>query len=216
MKYNSTREKLLLPEYGRNVQKMVEYIMTIEDREMRSMAARQIVSVMGHLTNAPKDGGDFRHKLWDHLFFISDYKLDVDAPYPMPERPEEPIPPQKPSYPHQRINYKQYGKSVELMIEKTVEYEDGPEKETLTRYIANHLKKMYMNWNRESVQDDLIAKHLEMLSNGKLTLAEDTRLETVVEIISRNKKKKFSGAGKQNNNHKNYGKYSNRKNQRKQ
>jgi hypothetical protein len=204
MEYNTKREKLTIPEYGRNVEKMIEYTLTIDDREKRSRAARQIVMVMGQLTNSTREGGDYRQKLWDHLIIISGYKLDVDSPFPKPEPPAAENKPVKPSYPHKNISFKQYGKSVELMIEKTIEYEEGPEKETLTRYIANHLKKMYLNWNRESVQDDLIGKHLSMLSNGKLLLSEDTRLETTVDIIARNKKKKFIPGGKQNNNQKTY------------
>ena len=192
---------------------MIEFAMTIEDREKRNRAARQIVMVMGQLTNAQKEGGDYKQKLWDHLFIMSNYQLDVDSPFPKPQPPTEENKPVKPSYPHQKINFRQYGKSVELMIEKTIEYEEGPEKETLTRYIANHLKKMYLNWNRESVQDDLIGKHLYMLSGGKLELSEDTRLEAASELIQRNNlnnnKKKKHGGQKQNN--KNYGNYNRKK-----
>jgi hypothetical protein len=220
MEYNTTRQHLSIPEYGRLVHKMIEYTMTIEDREKRNRAARQIVMVMGQLTNAQREGGDYKQKLWDHLFMISGYQLDIDSPFPKPEPPAEEKKPIKPSYPHSHINYKQYGKSVELMIEKTIEYEEGPEKETLTRYIANHLKKMYLNWNRESVQDDLIGKHLSMMSGGKLQLSEDTRLEAAVELLPRinnntGKKKKYGGQGGKQNNQKNYGNY-NRKKQRKQ
>jgi hypothetical protein len=214
MDYNTTREKIIIPEYGRNVHKMIEYAMTIEDRAMRSAAARSIIIAMAQLTNAAKEGGDIRRKLWDHLYIMSDYKLDVDSPFPMPQPASEMPAPQKPAYPHNHIRFRQYGKSVELMIEKTIEYEDGPEKETLTRYIANHLKKMYLNWNRESVQDDLIGQHLSTLSNGKLTLAEDVRLESTAEIITRNKKKKTTGSQKQSSNQKNYIKFNNKKNQR--
>ncbi len=219
MEYNTTRQQLNIPEYGRLVHKMIEYAMTIEDREKRTRAARQIVMVMGQLTNAQREGGDYKQKLWDHLYIISGYQLDVDSPYPKPEPPDGEIKMNKPSYPHTSIKYRQYGKSVEAMIEKTIAYEEGPEKETLTRYIANHLKKMYLSWNRESVQDDLIGKHLSMMSDGKLELSEDTRLETIVDLPQRNlsmnnKKKKHGGQGKQNN-QKNYGNF-NRKKQRKQ
>ena len=162
MNYNTQREQLSIPEYGRAVQEMIAYALTIEDREKRTRAARQIVMVMGQLTNAQREGGDYKQKLWDHLFIMSDYKLDVDAPFPIPERHVEKKP-VKPNYPHTDIRFKQYGKNVELMIEKTIAYEEGEEKSTLIRYIANHLKKMYLNWNRESVQDDLIGKHLAML-----------------------------------------------------
>lgn len=216
MNYNTQREQLVIPEYGRGVQEMIDFALTLEDKEKRTRAARQIVMVMGQLTNAQREGGDYKQKLWDHLFIMSGFKLDVDSPFPMPEPHEDHVP-VKPNYPHTDIRFKQYGKNVELMIAKTIEYEEGEEKATLTRYIANHLKKMYLNWNRESVQDDLIGKHLSMLSNGKLELPEDTRLEVVSEIIYRsNKKKKFSGqSGKQGSNQKNYGNY-NRKKQRKQ
>lgn len=206
MEYNTSRKKISIPEYGRNVHKMIEYTMTIPEKEKRNSAARQIISVMGQLTAYHKDGGDFRQKLWDHLFIISDYKLDIDSPYPIPSPSEEVNKIQKPSYPHQNITFKQYGKCVEKMIEKVIAYEEGPEKETLTRYIANHLKKMYLNWNRDTVQDGLIAEHLSSLSGGKLVLSEDTKLETTIDIIARNKKKKYPSNGKQHN-QKNYSNY---------
>lgn len=220
MKYNTRREHLMIPEYGRAVQEMIEYALTIEDREKRTMAARQIVMVMGQLTNSQREGSDFKQKLWDHLFIMSDYKLDVDAPFPMPEARIE-HKPVKPHYPHTNIRFKQYGKNIELMIEKTIAYEDGEEKETLKRYLANYLKRMYLNWNRETVQDDLIGQHLSMLSNGRLELPEDTKLEVITDIApqrqntGQNKKKKYSGQNKQGGNPKNFQNY-NRKKQRKQ
>lgn len=210
MNYNTQREQLAIPEYGRSVQEMIAYALSIEDREKRTRAARQIVMVMGLLTNAQREGGDYKQKLWDHLFIMSDYQLDVDSPYPMPEKKEDHIP-VKPNYPHTDIRFKQYGKNVELMIEKTIAYDEGEEKSTLTRYIANHLKKMYLNWNRESVQDDLIGKHLALLSEGKLELPEDTRLEVIAEVVHRTKKKKFQGQGGKQGGQKNYGNYNRKK-----
>jgi len=216
MNYNTQREHLAIPEYGRSVQEMIAFALSIEDKEKRTRAARQIVMVMGQLTNAQREGGDYKQKLWDHLYIMSDYKLDIDSPFPMPEHHEDHVP-VKPNYPHTDIRFKQYGKNVEMMIAKTIELPTGEEKETLTRYIANHLKKMYLNWNRESVQDDLIAKHLTLLSDGKLELAEDTKLEAVSEIIQRNKKKKFTGpSNKPGLNQKNYGNYNRKKQKRQQ
>jgi hypothetical protein len=190
MEYNTTRDKLIISQYGRNVQKLVKYCMSIEDREKRTNFAKLIIQIMGQLNPGARDSGDFRHKLWDHLYVISDFKLDVDSSYEMPAPEKFTAKPEKIQYSENNIKYKMYGSNVDKIIKEAINYEDGPEKDALVHAIANHLKKSYLNWNRESVDDDLIFEHLEVLSGGKLKLNKDLYLSTTSDILARNKKKK--------------------------
>jgi hypothetical protein len=192
MEYNTTRDKLLISEYGRNVQKLVKLAMEIEDRELRTRFAKNIVQIMGQINPSVRDSGDFRHKLWDHLYIISDFKLDVDSPYPPPSRDVLEAKPERLSYSANNIRFKIYGSNIEKIIEKASTFENGPEKDALVHAIANHLKKSYLSWNRESVDDDQIFEHLRDLSNGNLVLKEELRLHSTNEILLRNKKKKPS------------------------
>jgi hypothetical protein len=191
MEYNTQRPLLTISEYGRNIHKMTEYAMTIEDRDRRNRAAQTIVSIMAQLNNPQRlDTTEFKQKMWDHLFIISDYKLDVDSPFPMPNPDVKEMEKFKCSYPNRYIKYRQYGKNVENMIQKAIDYPEGEEKETLIRYIANHLKKLYLSWNRESVSDEVIFEHLSNLSGGQIKLDENTRLEHSSNLIAINKSKK--------------------------
>ena len=183
MDYNSTREKLIIPEYGRNVQQMAAYVVSIEDREKRTNMAKALISVMAQLHPENKDTADYKQKLWDHLHIISGFKLDVDAPYPVPEpdiieRKPEPVP-----YPQNNIRFRPYGKNIEKIIQKACDFEDGEEKDALVKNIANHLKKSYLNWNRDSVNDELITGHLDELSHGKLKLSDDARLAHTNDLL---------------------------------
>lgn len=190
MEYNTTRDKLIISQYGRNVQKLVKYCMTIEDREKRTNFAKSIIQIMGQLNPAARESGDFRHKLWDHLYVISDFKLDVDSNYTMPSPDVLIAKPDKVEYSENNIKYKMYGSNVDRIIKEAIKFEEGPEKDALVHAIANHLKKSYLNWNRESVDDELIFEHLEALSDGKLKLNKDLYLNTTSDILARNKKKK--------------------------
>ena len=186
MDYNSTREKLIIPEYGRNLQKMVAYVLTVEDREKRTNLCKALISIMAQLHPEQRDTTDYRRKLWDHLYIISGYKLDVDGPFPAPV-PEDRIGrPQRIPYPQENIKFRPYGKNIAKMIEKATLFDDGPEKDALVKNIANHLKKSYLNWNRDSVNDELIHDHLAELSHGKLKLSEDTKLTHTNELLARN------------------------------
>ncbi len=197
MEYNTTRNKLKISEYGRNVQKLVNLAKTIEDKEQRTKFAKVIVQIMGQMNPQIRDSGDFRHKLWDHLFYIADFELDVDSPYPPPTREMLEAKPESLEYSTNNIRYKMYGSNVTKIIDKAKEFDDGPEKDALVHAIANHLKKSYLAWNRESVDDDQIFEHLKTLSKGNLELSEELRLNTTNEILSRNKKKKTAPTGKQ-------------------
>lgn len=176
MEYNSSRPRLIISEYGRHIQKMIDYAVGIPDREERNKVARAIVGVMGQLNPHLRDVTDFKHKLWDHLFFISNFKLDVDSPYPIPNAETLSQKPKKIPYPSNQIKFKHYGKTVEVMIEKAKNMEDGPHKEAFINTIANFMKMAYMNWNRDTVSDEVIFEHLKMLSGGALSVKENYKL----------------------------------------
>lgn len=195
MEYNSQRPRLIISEYGRHVQRMIDEATRIEDREQRNKTARYIISVMGQLNPQLRDIGDFKHKLWDHLFIMSDFKLDVDSPYPIPTRESFETRPEKLDYPNQNIKSRHYGKIIEKIIEKTAELEDEAAREQMVSAISHHLKKSYLMWNRDSVEDELIFADLERLSGGKLKPTEGLKLAAVADVInqsfSQNSGKKF-------------------------
>ena len=190
MEYNTQRGGLIISEYGRNIQKMIEHTVGLKDKEERNKAAKVIISVMGQLNPHLRDVNDFKHKLWDHLFIISDFKLDVESPYPKPTPQSLSITPERIPYPDHKIRFKHYGKTIELMIEKAKTFKEGPEKDALIMAIANHLKKSYLTWNKDSVTDEHILKDLEELSNGELKLSRDVRLHNTSDILAANQRKK--------------------------
>ncbi len=190
MEYNTGRGKLFIREYGRNTQKLIQYCTTIEDRDKRTAFAKTIVQIMAQINPAARESGDFRHKLWDHLHIMADFKLDVDAPYPLPSRDILVARPDRIKYHSDKAEYKMYGSNIKKIIDAAIAFEDGPEKDALVHNIANQMKKSYLNWNRESVADDLIFEHLDKLSRGKLQLKDELRLSSTNEILSKNKKKK--------------------------
>jgi hypothetical protein len=191
---------MIIPEYGRNIQKMINQCIQIDDRPKRTRTAEFIVNVMANMNPKVKESADFKQKLWDHLYIISDFRLDVDSPYPPPARDVLKTKPQRLSYPNLDIRFAHYGKNIEKIIEKAADYPEGPEKEALVKAIANHLKKAYLNWNRNSVDDDVILKHLAILSHNRLKLDDDFKFHQTSEILARNKKKKFVKPGTQGNN----------------
>lgn len=184
LEYNTQRPPLILPEYGRNLQKMVEKILKIEDREKRTAYAYQIIDIMVQLHPNAKDSPELRHKLWDHLYMMSGFKLDVDSPYPKPNREVLKKRPRPLSYNQSKPKYSFYGRNIELLISRVAEMEDGTEKDILIRNIANQMKKAYLLWNKDSVEDSLIAKHLFELSGGKISLSENFQLKSTNEILN--------------------------------
>src|SRR5690606_34366725 len=148
---------------GRNIQNMIEYCKTIKDRDERNICAKAIIQVMGQLNPHLRDVADYNHKLWDHLFIISKFDLDVDSPYPKPNAESFKDKPERLKYPSSKIKYKHYGKTIEEIIKKAKELPEGPERAELTRQIANHLKKSYLNWNKDSITDDVVLKNLKEL-----------------------------------------------------
>lgn len=183
--YNSQRPHLTIPEYGRNIQKMVEYALTLSDREQRNKCVRAILSVMGQLFPHLRDIEDFNHKLWDHLHIMSNFKLDVDSPYPVPKVEDLVSPPQRIAYPQSEIKIGHYGKSVEKFIDKCIALEDGPERQAFALSIANLMKYNALNWNRATVTDDVIMKDLTLLSKGKIRLDGVTELNRVVVPVNK-------------------------------
>ena len=176
MEYNTNRTKLLMPEYGRNIQQMVEYCKSLPSKEERNEVAKTIVEFMGQRNPHLRDEENYKHKLWDHLYILADYDLDVDAPYPFPTREELDQKPNRMDYPSFENEYKFYGKSILQLIDKAIELEEGEEKEALIQVIANNMKKSYNVYNKEHVQDEVIFRHLKELSQDKLDL---TGIETL-------------------------------------
>ena len=183
MEYNSVRKDLIIPEYGRNIQKMVDFALSVEDREERNTIVRAIISVMGQLFPQLRDIEDFKHKLWDHLHIMSDFQLDVDSPYPKPAREDVVSKPERVPYPQKDIRHGHYGYALEEMIRVAAKMEDGPEKDELTVLTANMMKKNYATWNLKSISDDAILQQLKKLSGGKLTLPEGTELIATSKIV---------------------------------
>jgi hypothetical protein len=200
MEYNTSLKRLKLPEYGRNIQHMVDHVMTIEDRELRNIAAQSIIDVMGNLYPYLRDIPDFKHKLWDHLAIMTDFQLDIDYPYD-PPTPE--VLAGKPNiipYNNGDIRYKHYGRIVQMMIKRAAEYEEGPEKDSLVQMIADHMKKCYLTWNKETVENDKVMADFHELSKGKIDVPEDFQLSETKDLIfpkKDNKKKQFN-SGKKN------------------
>jgi hypothetical protein len=193
LEYNTDLPPLIISEYGRNIQRMVDFAITVQDREERNKVARAIIDVMGQLNPHLRDVNDFKHKLWDHLFVISKFKLDVDSPYPKPSpetftKKPDPVP-----YPRSNIRYKHYGKIVEDLIQKAIEMEDGEMKDTFVENVANVMKSFYITWNKDSVADEVIIEQLLALSKGKLKFKETMRLANKSELQTRNVQQGHSG-----------------------
>ncbi len=174
--YNTSRNKLILPEYGRNIQKMVEHILTMQDREDRNRLAQAVIIIMGNMNPHLRDINDFKHKLWDHLAIMANFKLDIDFPYDIPQPEEFAEKPRQVSYSNSDIRYRHYGHIVEDLIREAIKLPEGDDRDTLTRLIANHMKKSYLAWNRDSVTDEIIFNDLHELSGKKLSVKEGVKL----------------------------------------
>ena len=173
LEYNTERPKLIIPEYGRHFQKMVDYAVSIADREERNRVAKAIISVMGNLQPHLRDVPDFQHKLWDQLFIMADFKLDVDSPFPITSKEVLEQRPEPLEYPQNHPKYRFYGNNITRMIDVAISWEKGDLRDGLEYAIANHMKKCYLNWNKDTVDDQVIFQHLYELSDGKIDLAAD-------------------------------------------
>lgn len=170
LEYNTIREQLIIPEYGRHLQKLIDQVTDIADKEERNKAAKYVISVLGSLNPHLRDVPDFQHKLWDQLFIMSDFRLDVDSPYPIPSREVLNQRPEILNYPQNFPKYRFYGNNITYMIDVAMKWEEGDLKSALILVIANHMKKCYLSWNKETVEDEVIFNHLLELSNGKINL----------------------------------------------
>lgn len=195
LEYNTEREHLIIPEYGRHMQKMINYAKSIEEKEERNKVAKAIISVMGNMQPHLRDVPDFQHKLWDQLFIMANFELDVDSPYEKPtkelleERPE-PL-----KYPQNFPKYRFYGNNIKTMIDVANTWEEGDLKEALKFTIANHMKKCFLNWNKDTVDDAVIFNHLYELSEGKINLKDSKEDLSDTTSLLRSKNK-FSNTSK--------------------
>jgi hypothetical protein len=201
LEYNAERPHLIIPEYGRHLQKLIDQATLISDREERNKAAKYIIQVMGSLNPHLRDVPDFQHKLWDQIFIMSDFRLDVDSPYPIPTRDVINLKPERLPYPQKNPKYRFYGNNIKYMIDVANSWEDGEMKNALVKVIANHMKKSYLSWNKDTVTDTVIFEHLYELSDGRLNLLQSTEeLLTTNDLMRTNKKMSNKNQPQQNNN----------------
>lgn len=233
MEYNTTRSHMIMKEYGRNIQKMVEYLLSIKDDEHRQANAMALIELMGTLNPHLRNVEDFRHKLWDHLFLISDFKLNVESPYPIPTRETLKRKPERLGYPKKYPRNRHFGKNLEMVIDKAIKEENPEKKEGFTQTVGNYMKLAYSNWHKESVHDDAIKAELSSITNGELSYRTGTNTAASYEAgpseqpsfrqpnssgnTSSGKRKNFqqnkfknNNNNKQGNKHNNNNKYKNR------
>ena len=189
LEYNSERMQLIIPEYGRHLQKLIFQAVEIQDNEERNKLAQYIIQVMGSLNPHLRDVPDFQHKLWDQLFIMSDFKLVVDSPFPIPSREVLQMKPDILAYPQNHPKYRYYGNNIKYMIDVANKWEDGDLKSALVKVIANHMKKSYLSWNKDTVTDEVIFEHLLEMSDGKLNLITSTESLLKVDDLMRTNKR---------------------------
>lgn len=204
-----------LPEYGRSIQNMVDHALTIEDRAERQRCANTIINIMGGMFPHLRDVPDFKHKLWDHLAIMSDFKLDIDYPYEIVRKDKLESKPEPVSYPSTRIRYRHYGRTLEVLIKQAIEFPEGDEKQNLVALICNHMKKDYMAWNKDTVDDRKIADDLAELSGGKLEMTEEIRQLMSQRLALYYHPKVNRNYSKNNNNNRNNNYRNNNNNRRK-
>lgn len=209
MDYNTQREKLMMPEYGRHVQEMINYVKNLPDKEKRNEQIQAVVAVMGTLNPQLRDINDFKHKLWDHVQIISDFQIDIDSPYPTPTKETlhtrpDPIPLQK-----SPIKAAHYGRNIQNMIEVIAAREDDEVKTYMIKTLASYMKQQYLIWNKDSVSEETIFKDIYRLSDGRITVPEDVHIgtgQTEMHVHPRNNNQNRNPnfrKGKNNNNNNN-------------
>ena len=176
LKYNTQKRRLQLPEYGRNVQKMIDYVKSIPDRDERNRQARAVIDVMETVNPQVHLQEDYEHKLWDHMYIISGFDLDVDSPYPAPKPEELNTPPVDIKVRRTPVKIAHYGKNIENIINLVADKEDGEEKDAMIRSIAMYMRQQYLIWNKDSVSDDTIFSDLVKLSDGRIKIPEGMHL----------------------------------------
>jgi hypothetical protein len=193
LQYNSERKPLIIPEYGRHMHIMVDQMLATPEREERNKKAKAIIGVMGNLNPHLRDVPDFQHKLWDQLFIMSNFELDVDSPYEQPEKEVFEKRPEPLAYPQNFPKYRFYGNNIKSMIDVALGWEEGEMKDALVFNIANHMKKCFLNWNKDTVDDQVIFNHMDEFSGGKLKLKEDLLPLTSTQDLLRMKSKHGNG-----------------------
>jgi len=196
MKYNTELSKLIIPEYGRHIHQIIDSLSEIKDRKKRNEQTEIVIQIMGNLNPHLRDVNDFKHKLWDHLFIMSDYKLDVDSPYPIPEKKEKNERPNIINNTQGTVKHKHYGKFVINMLQKIHDIKNEETKNKLIISIANQMKRSYINWNKSNVLDDVIFNEIKEMSDGKIKVPENTTLENVHIYQKQNTAYKFSSRKK--------------------
>ena len=203
LEYNTEREHLIIPEYGRHMQKMINYAKTRETKEERNKIAKGIIAVMGNMQPHLRDVPDFQHKLWDQLFIMSNFELDADSPYEIPTKEIYEERPEVLEYPQNFPKYRFYGNNIKTMIDVANTWEEGELKEALLYTIANHMKKCFLNWNKDTVEDDVIYNHLYELSGGKIDLKDsDEELSDSTSLMRTKTKYSSSNTSKKGGHHK--------------
>ena len=213
LEYNTERTKLIIPEYGRHVHQMIDQAVALKDKDERNKMAKAIIGVMGNLNPHLRDVPDFKHKLWAQLFIMSNFELDADSPF---EKPSKEVyvnaKPNKLEYPQSFPKYRFYGNNIKRMIDIAVSWEDGEMKKQLVYVIANHMKKCFLNWNKDTVEDDVIFNHLSELSNGKIVYSQNDKPLSESQNLIKLTNKKFGKSPAHKNNKKHYRNYKKRNN----
>ena len=204
MEYNTTRNHLVMREYGRHIQKMIEYVLTIEDEDRRQRNAQALIELMGFLNPHLKNVEDFRHKLWDHLFLISDFRLNVKSPYPIPTRETLKARPEPLRYPKRYPKFSHLGKNLEMVINKALNEENPEKRQGFANSIAYYMKLAYSNWHKETVHDDAIQSELTNLTKGQLEFTNTPYVRAVNHRMTEGRDRDRGG----------YGDYRNKRNQK--
>ncbi len=195
MDYNTQRPNLNLPEYGRHIQKMVDHLKAIHDRELRNNMAKALINVMGNMNPHLRDVPDFKHKLWDHLAVMADFDLDIDWPYPLPKKDFLEEKPDKVPYNNEKFKYKHYGRNLQRMLAKVNEFE-GETKDMLIEQLANHMKISYVNWKNETVNDEYIFDDIQRISEETVEIPDNLSLSDVKQPKPNVEKRSFNGKKK--------------------
>ncbi len=205
MQYNTERPRLVISEYGRVIQNMVRVVAKIEDDEKRNAMARSIIELMSQASPQFKNIEEYRHKLWDHLIMISDFKLVVDSPYPFPERTGVVVSGTKPlPYPKHKIRMRHYGRNLETLVGKAKEFDDE-KKKAMAAVVANYMKLCYVNWSHEHVSDESIRQDIGTLSKGLLSLGDDYKFEVAAYQGKQGNQQQKSFGGKKHKKNRNFG-----------
>lgn len=205
MQYNTERQRLVISEYGRIIQNMVRVVAKIDDDEKRNAMARSIIELMSQASPQFKNIEEYRHKLWDHLIMISDFKLVVDSPYPFPERTDVVVSGTKPlPYPRHKIRMRHYGRNLETLVGKAKDFE-GEKRTAMAAIVANYMKLCYVNWSHESVSDESIRQDIATLSKGLLTLGEDYKFEIPAYAGKQGMQQQKGFGGKKHKKNRNFG-----------